>query len=478
MQFLLALVVGILGYVLGTRLTHDSGMVLTIVLGVTAGVLALSRPVTVLILVLLAAPFHGMARAYYLGPLTALWKEFLTGAIALGWVGRLVLRRERLYRTPLNVPVVLFCLLAVVHTFLAPTLIQGLYELKKMIPFVPLFFFMANTPLSRRRIRRIVGALFVIGVITALWGIIQRLLGPGFLLRHGLMYPGRTVAFPGASFMRIWSTYGGPGFFAANVVAFMMIGLGLYLQGGAGFRRGRLLAALGVLFTALVFTMSRGPFLLATVGFLFLSVLSGQKSPVLFVILALGAILFVFPSVVMERASMTFGGEDSSFHFRIWFLFNAGIPDMLAHPFGAGLGTTRGFSTAVVQYVASGTGLSTGLSRIEGGTENGYLHVGIQMGFPGLLLFCWILIALLRHAVRVYRYLRDPLLKAVAAATAGITVEVIAGNMLGVAFDAFPLDLYFWTFAGLLMTLPHVEAGESAEEVQRPPQWPYMRYGS
>jgi O-antigen ligase len=233
-----------------------------------------------------------------------------------------------------------------------------------------------------------------------------------------------------------------------------------------------------VLFTALVFTMSRGPVFLATLCFIALAFLSGRRSPVLLLILAVGAVVLVFPAAVTERASMTFGGEDSSFHFRMWFLFNAGIPDMLAHPFGTGLGTTRGFNLAVVEYVAAGTGLSTSLSRIEGGTENGYLHVGIQMGFPGLVLFLWILIALLRHSIRVYRHVRDPLLKATAAVTVGITLEVMAGNMLGVAFDAFPLDLYFWTFAGLVTTLPHVEAAEAPEEERRAPDWPYMRYGA
>jgi putative inorganic carbon (HCO3(-)) transporter len=478
MQFLLALVVGILGYVLGTRLTQDSGTVMAMVVGGVAAALALSRPAAMLVVVLAMAPLHGMARAYYLGPMTALWKELLTGAIALGWVGRLVIKRQRLFRTPLNAPVLLFSLLAVVHTFLAPTLIQGLYELKKMIPFVPLFFFVANSPLPRRRIKQILAILLFVGVATAFWGIVQRLLGPEFLLRHGLMYPGRTVAFPGARFMRVWSTYGGPGFFAANVVAFMMIALALYLHPRAGFRRGRLLIGLAILFVALVFTMSRGPVLLATAGFVFLSTLTGQRSPVVLLILAVGAVVLIFPAVVVERAAMTFGGEDSSFHFRLWFLLNAGIPDMLAHPFGTGLGTTRGFNTAVVEYLASGTGLSTNMSRIEGGTENGYLHVGIQMGFPGLILFCWILIALLVNAARVYRHVQDPLLKAVAAAAAGIALEVALGNMLGVAFDAFPLDLYFWTFAGLLMTLPHVEAAEQPEEPRSAPSWPYMRYGS
>ncbi len=478
MQFLFVLIVGILGYVLGTRLTHDSGTVMAMVLAGAAGGLALSRPLMILVPLLVLAPFHGMARAYYLGPMSALWKEFLAAAIALGWVGRLVIRRQRLFRTPLNAPVVLFCLLAVVHAFLAPTLLQGLYELKKMIPFVPLFFFLANTPMPRRTIKLILGVLLFVGVATALWGIVQWVLGPEFLLRNGLMYCGRTVAFPGASFMRVWSTYGGPGFFAANLVAFMMIALGLYLHPRAGFRRGRLFLAMAILFTALVFTMSRGPVLLATLGFLALAALAGQKTPVLFVILAVAVVLLLFPTVVLQRASGTFGGEDSSFQFRMWFLFNAGIPDMLTHPFGTGLGTTRGFNIAVVEYLASGTGLSSDLRRLEGGTENGYLHVGIQMGFPGLVLFCWMLGALLLHSVRVYRHVRDPLLKAAAAATVGITVEVVAGNMLGVASDAFPLDLYFWTFAGLVMTLPHVEEAQPAEQPGRSGDWPYVRYGT
>ena len=87
------------------------------------------------------------------------------------------------------------------------------------------------------------------------------------------------------------------------------------------------------------------------------------------------------------------------------------------------------------------------------------------MGFPGLVLFVWIFLRVFTAGFGIFRRLQDPYLRALALAAIAVNFEVTAGNMLGVAFDAFPLDLYFWFLVGLLVSLPDVEAlsKESAE---------------
>jgi hypothetical protein len=63
--------------------------------------------------------------------------------------------------------------------------------------------------------------------------------------------------------------------------------------------------------------------------------------------------------------------------------------------------------------------------------------------------------------------LQDPYLRAIALAALAVNMEMFVGNMLGVAFDAFPVDLYYWFLAGVLVSLPEVEALRKAAEVSR-----------
>ncbi|MBN1424820.1 O-antigen ligase family protein [Candidatus Fermentibacteria bacterium] len=459
MHLVILAVIAAVGYVVGTNLSAGDPKVAAAVLAFVGIIASFSKPYAVLMLLLILAPFHGTARAYFLNPTTALWKEFLAVCLAVGWLARQIVRRQKLKPNALNVPIALFTGLTIIHAFTSPTLLQGLYELKKIAPFIPVFFFVANNPMTKSQLRKAMGALLVVGTFTAGIGVLQWMAGGAWLLRHNLMYVGRNVAFPSSTFLRVWSTYGGPGFFAANLLVFLYIATALFLSQDTEIRKNRILVAMVVLFSALVFTMSRGPVILFGLGLLAMSHFSGKKSPLLFVALAAVAIMAVFPAAVRERAAMSFGQEDTSWQFRIWFLTNVGIPDMIQHPLGAGLGTTRGFNYGVVSGLADVTGLTGEFERLEGGTENGYLHVGIQMGFPGLVLFVWIFLAVFVAGFGIFKRLKDPFLRAVALAVLAVNVEVTVGNMLGVAFDAFPLDLYYWFLLGILVTLPEVEAG-------------------
>ncbi|MCU0612061.1 MAG: O-antigen ligase family protein [Candidatus Eisenbacteria bacterium] len=458
MHLLILAAIAAVGYVLGTNLSAGDPKVAAAVLAFVGIIASFSKPFAVLMLLLVLSPFHGMARAYFLSPTTALWKEFLAVCLTVGWLARQIVHRQKMKANALNMPIALFTGITIIHGFTSPTLLQGLYELKKTVPFIPIFFFVANNPMSKPQLKRVITALLVVGTLTALIGIVQWVLGGPWLLRHNLMYVGRNVAFPASTFLRAWSTYGGPGFFAANLLVYLYIATALFVSPSHETRRNRMLFAMVLLFTALVFTMSRGPVMLYGIGLLALSHYSGRKSPLLLVALATLAIVAVFPAAVRERAAMSFGQQDTSWQFRIWFLTNVGIPDMIKHPLGAGLGTTRGFNYGVVSGLADVTGFTGEFERLEGGTENGYLHIGIQMGFPGLALFVWIFLAFFATGFGIYRRLKDPYLRAIALAALAVNLEVTVGNMLGVAFDAFPLDLYYWFLAGILVSLPEVEA--------------------
>ncbi len=449
---------------LGTNLSAGDPKVVVGILAFIGILASFAKPFTILIVLLMAAPFHGIARAFFLSPTSALWKEFLAACLAIGWLARQIVRRQKLRPNGLNIPIGLFAGLAILHAFTSPTLLQGLYELKKMIPFIPVFFFVANNPLTKSQLKKVMFALLAVGTFTAAIGIIQKIMGGGWLIENGWMFVGRNVAYPQAGFLRVWSTYGGPGFFAANLLVFLFIAASLFVSQDESINKKRLLLVMGTLFTALVFTMSRGPILLFGIGMIALSHFSGRKSPLLIVAIAVLAILVIFPAGIRERAAMTFGEDDASFQFRMWFLFNVGIPDMIAHPLGAGLGTTRGFNYGVVASLAQTTGLTGDFQRLEGGTENGYLHVGIQMGFPGLVLFIWIFLRVFTTGFGIFRRLQDPYLKAIALAALAINFWVTFGNMLGVASDAFPLDLYYWFMVGILVSLPDVEAMSESEE--------------
>jgi hypothetical protein len=92
------------------------------------------------------------------------------------------------------------------------------------------------------------------------------------------------------------------------------------------------------------------------------------------------------------------------------------------------------------------------------GADTVALSIGTQMGLLGYLSYTAIFVILWRSGFRVYRSLSDPFLKNLAIGILAYLAVMTLSNFFAGSTQAYPVvDLYFWFFTGLLMSLERVE---------------------
>ena len=123
----------------------------------------------------------------------------------------------------------------------------------------------------------------------------------------------------------------------------------------------------------------------------------------------------------------------------------------------------------LVESVASswfghGTGTNTGSARYAlerpeffRAIENYYAKTAYELGALGLVLLVAVFIALLVLGFRTLKRLRDPGLRATAAALLGFLIVAMLCSFKAWLLDLDPVNVYFWFFAGVLASLPALD---------------------
>lgn len=438
----------------GKMIVHSSSQLIIISMGVIIILVCLVRTWSGLLLLLYLAPFYGFVRwTIGITPLQAAWKESMVILLTLGWaINKFVFKREKLASSPLNLPLSLFLWLAIIQLFRAPSILQGLFGLRILATYIPIYFMVVNMPVSKKQIRSVIFVLMIIGVVTASYGLWQASVGLEGLQSRGLAKVGSNLSTMGH--LRIFSTFAGPEYLGLFMVLMIILGIALWMSEFSKRKKRILLIAAAVMFAALIFTLVRIEWFMLGMGLVLLTTLVKRKRSFGFLLAVIIAALIIFPPYVQERAMMTFGPTDWSFQRRMVTYLEWNIPNLLNHPLGVGLGGTSG--RFVYERV---TGRKTSSALIGGGgTESGYFNIALEMGIFGLILYLWLFIIIIRYGLRTLRTLSDPFLKHLAAGITTFGILIFFCQMAGPLMQVFPAgNLYFWFFVGLLMKLEQIE---------------------
>lgn len=87
--------------------------------------------------------------------------------------------------------------------------------------------------------------------------------------------------------------------------------------------------------------------------------------------------------------------------------------------------------------------------------HNYFLLVTIEQGFPGLLLFCWLLYMMFQTAMRAYHRLPDPVDQLVALLCGVVLTMIITLNLLSDLIETDKIGGLFFLILGLLMQLQY-----------------------
>jgi O-antigen ligase len=120
--------------------------------------------------------------------------------------------------------------------------------------------------------------------------------------------------------------------------------------------------------------------------------------------------------------------------------------------FGAGaaaaLHVTDVYDTLKIPFGVWGT---------EGYIDNNWFAIWGEVGTLGLLAYAFMVISLLRLAIRVFRTSEDPELRGLALGYAGAVVAVIFQAFLGTYLEMRTLALYLWMIGAFLTVHENVE---------------------
>lgn len=138
------------------------------------------------------------------------------------------------------------------------------------------------------------------------------------------------------------------------------------------------------------------------------------------------------------------------------------------------LGLGAGSDSTAARYAFPNVELQTSVGAVQ---ESWYVKTYLELGVFGLAIVLALLGTLMYRATRVHLRIRDGRLKFVSAAILALMGWVLIYCLKAQYFDLDPINVYFWLFAGMLMSLPRLErredpAPEPAEPEPEPDRVP------
>ncbi len=460
-----------LGVALGLSLLCTQGQF------VKAGLLVAGAAVTIaafcslevaLIALLAVCFFDGFAKSLVPGPVSVLAKDFLMiiGLLRWTWLGVTSQRWDAL-RVPLILPAFLFIVYCAAEMFNTETLnfLVALAGFRAWVIWIAVFVISYEYLTTRQQVERLLIAIMLIALASGIYGIVQYNIGFGHLHRLSPDF-GFYTRFRWGEGVRATSTLVNPGAFgqAMSLSAIWCIGAVIFV------RRKWWLQSLFILTAAVCLvgmstSGARAPLLGLVVGGVSLLVLVRRPQ---FIVAA--TIVGIMAIVVLNH----FAGGAFEARYNPRMVNYLIVTQRAVGPFLAALRQAAGQPLGV--GVATGTGVGRGASLIQeplwvkstagGMVESEYGRALRELGFPGAILFVWLLYRAAKGTVSAYLRCRTLAARSLTAACLGIAVSTMASLAVGSALYLVPSGPFFWLACALAMRIPQIESQEMAVPVK------------
>ncbi len=117
--------------------------------------------------------------------------------------------------------------------------------------------------------------------------------------------------------------------------------------------------------------------------------------------------------------------------------------------------------------LGGGVGKATGSTRVLGSisfVETFHPKLIYEIGYLGIIAFMAFITAIIIYTFKLYRSLRDPVLKSFGSAF-WVFILIIGYFPYWYPLDTDPVAIYYWLFAGILIKLPILDKEERQKEV-------------
>ena len=424
-------VVSILGVVLDPVI--GVAPVLLILAIVVPGFLAIAaRPQYGILAMAAFVPYRGLLAIVPSAPAFAEgFKEFLVLYTVLWAIFNAVGKERPPSAVPIFVaPLVLSFVVALISALKVGGL-QGLVGLKLGFFYTLVLLAMWLCPLNRGQRNALVTILIVNGLVTALVGLWQQLVGEDRLV--GLGYEYGVHVRTTQQYLRSFSTFNQPFPFAFFLAMVILLGIAVALADLGSLRSKIFLVTVPVLSTALVFTFVRGAWLILGLGFAYLA-FHRYRWLLLLAPLALLSLL-VLPGQFGAAAFAS-----GSFNERqVGWTENLG--KVTSQPIGNGIGTTGASAEKTIDVKDSFAAFYQ--------PDNQYFKVLYELGVIGLWLFVLVLVFSFAYTRQVERKLTG-FDRALVIGVSAHILGIAAACFVATYFEVFPLELYFWLLLGVV----------------------------
>lgn len=243
---------------------------------------------------------------------------------------------------------------------------------------------------------------------------------------------------------RKFSIFSDPVAFAYNMVMVILLCVGLLTNIRSKVKRTVLYGLMGLFTLAMLYSGTRGAYVLLPAGIFFFAILRYSKK-ILFMMLA-GAIFFLV-LIFIPTSNPTLYRFQSAFKPSADASFNVRTinqkriqPFVQSHPLGGGLGATGvwGQRFAPKSFLANFP------------PDSGYVRVAVEMGWLGLLIFCIFMFTVLAVGINNYYTIKDPELKSYCLAALLIIFALNIGNYPQEALVQYPSCVLFYLAIALL----------------------------
>ena len=451
----------LLGVVLGLAAWAFPNKIMIGLGGIIIMLIALKRPefavLGVIILLATIVPENripivnvGPGRLYITEPLIIL----LIVVIFLRWLSNPAVK---LKNTPVDVPLIVFYLWALISTLLAVA--QSSVEISDAIPeirnlsYYLIFFVITNLVIKEKNIKSLINVFFWLATITAAAMIIQYYLGYSLPFLEGRV----EELDPISGVTRITDTPGE----ATITIAFILKSVFLLTnklqkRTFVDFLQWILVGA------AVLMTYNRTHWIMVAFAILatFYLVRSQKREKFIywmiilfFIVLAVISFSSVFPqyefsqfinSSISRFASLrsmeSYSSNSSTLSWRS-FEYRYGFPQILAHPvFGLGLGAAYRPTLQNIDYAGF---------YGEKYTHNGLLWIAMKTGVIGFVLIMLVFIIPIVQGLKNWRKINDPLLQSVFLGT----TLLLIGLMIGTNIHPLIITTFWTPLLGIFMGL-------------------------
>jgi len=482
------------GVLVGALTALEPALAIVGVLGLALLPWAISHIHTVVLLLAVYTPFEEFVLKWLPGSM-ATGLRYGPEILILLLLAALLLRniREGIWwkRTPLDLPAALFLIFsglsALAYDVPAVVWILGIREFAR---YLLLYYVVVNTGITYKAMKLLTAALLVAAAVEAGIGLMQVVLGSEFslFLAPQQVVVGEVVVREGFTQIitrgtRIFGTLGRYSRFGLYLGIFILLAAGLFL----GLRRkltiwliAGFVAFAALVAPAMVLSFSRTSWLVMYAGgVVLLAVLRWKKMLLLAVLVPVVASALLLSSVVLEdwragqaeeasvteRFASTFSPEylDVLFSRGRMFIVTRVAPIVLRdHTWlGVGPGTMGSIATGAGTNNAGllpeysheewldvkEVGRTASLSFLH---DVGWVSILTQIGLLGSAAYLWMILELMRTALRVLVRSDDPFLRGLSAGYVALAVAVALSNFAVFSFSLRAVSMYLWLLGGML----------------------------